>query len=404
MKPPARPRMRRALSAPVGAVRSDGDPAAARRLSQALRAGAGELSDEERALTHGFHSYPARFHPRLVSALFDRVAGQTLLDPFVGSGTALVEGALAGARTLGVDINPLAVELSRLKASVCPAPLRTLLVEEARGIAEASLARVKTRARTLTSGNEYDDPKHYAPHIFRELVGLREELEEAEPSVRHFLLLVLSSIVVKVSRQPSDTAGGEVERAVGKGMPSRLFVRRAEELSRQLAFFAEQVPPGTPLPDVRLGDARRLTHIKAATIDLIITSPPYLGTYDYAAQHARRFGWIGLDASKMDASEIGARRRSGAKSPTGDPIANWQRDVDEFVAEFARVLKPSGRAYVVIGDSAVGTRSIAGDVAIRFAAEKAKLRVVASAAQDRPNFYAPSGAKIRREHLLLLVS
>jgi hypothetical protein len=295
-------------------------------------------------------------------------------------------------------VNPLAVELTRLKATPCPTLLRHGLVSEAQRLRDASLARVKARARTRSSGNEYDHPKHYAPHVFRELVGLREELDGAEESVRPLLLLVLSSIVVKVSRQASDTAAGEVERAVGKGMPSRLFARRAEELARQLATFAERVPPGTPLPDVRLGDARRLAHVKPASVDLVITSPPYLGTYDYAQQHARRFGWIGLDARKMDELEIGARRRARPE----DALTVWQKDVDGFVAEFARVLRTDGALYVVIGDSAVGTRSIAGDAAIRAAAAKSRLRVIASAAQDRPNFYAPTGGKIRREHLLLL--
>jgi SAM-dependent methyltransferase len=394
-----RPRMRRALSAPGGAVRTDGDRALARRLAEALVAGTGELSPDERALPHGFHSYPARFHPRLVRALIDGTArGATLLDPFCGSGTTLVEGALHGARSLGVDVNPLAVELARLKATPCPAPLRAGIVSEAQRLRDASLARVKERARTRTSGNEYDSPKHYAPHVFRELVGLREELDGADELVRRQLLLVLSSIVVKVSRQASDTAEGQVERAIGKGMASRLFARRAEELARQLTAFAERVPPGTPEADVRLGDARRLGHVKTASVDLVITSPPYLGTYDYAAQHARRFGWLGLDARKMDALEIGARRRAKPE----DALTVWQKDVDAFVAEFARVLRPGGSIYVVIGDSAVGTRSIAGDAAIRAAAEKSRLRVIASAAQDRPNFYAPTGRALRREHLLLL--
>ena len=88
--------------------------------------------------------------------------------------------------------------------------------------------------------------------MFRELVGLREELDDADEAVRPALLLVLSSIVVKVSRQTSDTSERDVERAIGKGLPSRIFARKAEELARQLTTFAERVPPGTPPPEVRL--------------------------------------------------------------------------------------------------------------------------------------------------------
>jgi DNA modification methylase len=391
----AQPRQRRALSAPGGALLTDGDPALARNLAEALRRGTGELGAEERALPHGFHSYPARFHPRLVRLLLaDVPRGSTVLDPFCGSGTTLVEAALLGLRGLGVDVNPLAVELSRLKATPFRQPER--LSAEAQRLSAASLARVKARARTRTAGNEYDQPRHYEPHIFRELVGLREEIDGADPELRPTLLLVLSSIVVKVSRQPSDTAGGEVERRIGKGMPSRLFARRAEELARQLAAFAARLPPGTPPPDVRIGDARRLNHVPDRSVDVVLTSPPYLGTYDYAAQHARRFGWLGLDARAMDEMEIGARRRARP----ADALQVWQRDVDAFVSEVARVVVPGGTAYVVIGDSAVGTSTIEGDRALRKASERFKLSVVAHASQERPNFYAPSARVVRREHLL----
>jgi len=398
--PPKPPRPRRALSARGGRVVSSGDARWRRLLAEALAVPA---DADARELTHGFHSYPARFHPLLCRRLLAETAraGSVVLDPFVGSGTTLVEAALRGAAGRGVDANPLAVDLAALKATPVPAAARDALVARAAGVAERSLERVKKRARTRTVGNEYDDPSRYMPHIFRELVGLREEIEgEAEP-IRGALLLVLSSILVKVSRQRAATSGRTIDRALGKGNPSRLFARKAEELARAMAAFAAAVPPGTPPPDVRLGDARKLAHVAAGSVDVILTSPPYLGTYDYAAQHARRFGWLGLDAARFAATEIGARRKSREAAAA---LADWQRDVDAFVAEFARVLKKNALAFVAIGDSAVGTRAIAGDAAIRAAAERAGLYVVANAAEERPNFYRHAGAETRREHLLLITN
>jgi DNA modification methylase len=396
--PPPRARQRRALSARGGPITAAGEPAERRRLVEALDL---PPDADARQLTHGFHSYPARFHPLLVRRLLaGRGAPGVVLDPFVGGGTTLVEAMLIGARARGSDVNPLAVELSRLKAAVWPVPRRARLVERAAAVSARSLERVKARARTRGSGERYDDPRRYAPHVFRELVGLREELDdEPDAELLRALLLILSSIVVKVSRQPSDTAAGTVERAVAKGFASRLFARKAEELAARLGELAAAVPPATPPSDVRLADARALTHVDAESVDLVVTSPPYLGTYDYAEQHARRYGWLGLDPGPFAAREIGARR--GARA-AADPLAAWQADVDAFVAEIARVLAPRGRAYVVIGDSAVGTRAIAGDQALRRAAERARLTLLAAAAQERPNFYAPTGRRTRREHLVAL--
>jgi len=397
-RPPARPRQRRALSAASGPVSTAGDPALARLAGEAL---AVPPEAESRLLTHGFHSYPARFHPLLARKLLaDLPRGATVLDPFVGSGTTLVEALVVGARALGSDVNPLAVELTRLKASVWPEPRRALLVERARVAAERSLARVKQRARTRGSGERYDDPTRYAPHVFRELVGLREELgAEPDHALRRALLLVLSAIVIKVSRQPSETAAGSVERAIGKGLPTRIFQRKAEELAKNLAELAAVVPAGTPPVEARLADARRLEHVRDASVDRVITSPPYLGTYDYAEQHARRFGWLGLERAPVDELEIGARR--GARDARA-ALAEWQADVDAFVAEIARVLKPGALACVIVGDSALGREVIAGDQALRHAAARSRLRVVASAAQLRPNFYEEARRSTRREHLLMI--
>jgi DNA modification methylase len=396
--PPGPSRPRRALSARGGRVVSSGDPRWRRLLAEAL---AVPVDADPRQLTHGFHSYPARFHPLLCRRLLAESAraGTVVLDPFVGSGTTLVEAALRGATGRGIDANPLAVALTALKATPSTPELRQALAARAADVAARSLARVKKRARTATAGDEYDDPSRYAPHVFRELVGLREEIAaEAEP-LRATLLLVLSSILVKVSRQRADTTSRSVERAIGKGNPSRLFARKAAELAQQMGEFSTAVPSGTPPPEVRLGDARRLAHVADASVDVILTSPPYLGTYDYAEQHARRFGWLGLDARSFAGAEIGARRRQ--RDPAR-ALADWQRDVDAFVAEFARVLRPDGLAFVAIGDSAVGAQAIAGDAAIRRAAEPARLAVVANAAEDRPNFYRHAGGETRREHLLLL--
>jgi DNA modification methylase len=389
------------LSAPGGPVTAGGEAKAAALLAQALDAH-GEAEAQE--LTHGFHAYAARFHPLLVRRLLEGVPrGRTLLDPFVGSGTTLVEGVTRGLRTFGVDVNPLAIALCRLKATPWPFERRMPLADAAREVAERSLSRVAQRARTRTSGSEYDDPQRYAPHVFRELVGLREEISSVEDkALREPLALILSSIVLKVSRRTSATRASTTERAIGKGLPTRLFLRRAEELVAKMAELAAAVPAGTPAPDVRLGDARALNHIRNAQVDVVITSPPYLGTYDYAEHQAPNWGWLAIERqarAHAEAREIGARR--GVTS-ADRAVAAWQKDTDAFVAELARVAAPDAKIYVSTGDSFIGARAVAGDHALRAAAAACGLTVVAWAAQARPSFYAPSRTRTRREHLLLL--
>lgn len=357
-------------------------------------------------LTHGFHSYPARFHPlvprRLLEASPD--AG-VILDPFVGSGTTLVEAALAGRAGIGVDINPLAVALARLKATLWPAHRRAQIAAVAQHVAARAgeAARASRRADAPSAKprrqTRYDDPRRYPPHVFRELVTLREAIDAAagnDAELRGVLLLVLSSIVVKVSLQRSDTDETLVQRNIPRGAAARHFAAKATELAGRMGSFAVRVPAGTPAPAVSVGDARRLAHLESASVDVVITSPPYLGTYDYASHHARRFGWLGLEAPNLDRDEIGSRR--------GAP-ERWTSDVAAYVAEIARVLRPGGWAYLLVGDSAVGHTAVAGDKELKRAAVAARLSVVAWASQARPDVYAPAAGQLtagRREHLVAL--
>jgi hypothetical protein len=257
--------------------------------------------------------------------------------------------------------------------------------------------------------------------VYRELVTLRQTIDTvADPTrstsdpearwLREALLLILSSIVVKFSWQRSDTDERTADRTVPRGAPTRLFGERSIDLLERLSDFSDAVPPGTPPPSVHLGDARDLRPRSGDSIDLVITSPPYPGTYDYAAHHARRFGWVGLDPEPMLAKEIGARREAEKRGPA-TAIARWSEDVERYAGEIARVLVPGGFAFVLVGDSSIGDRPIEGDAALLGAAGRLGLQLVASASQDRPDPWRSSAAgrgrpsesaPVRREHLLAL--
>src|SRR5215218_7598318 len=102
-------KQRRALTQARSAskVITTGEAGPARALERALdMAGASETA--ARAYTHGFHTYAAKLHPltaRRCLPLLGVARTETLLDPFCGSGTVLVEAVLAGVRAVGVDAN-----------------------------------------------------------------------------------------------------------------------------------------------------------------------------------------------------------------------------------------------------------------------------------------------------------
>jgi hypothetical protein len=107
---------RKPLTNVGGAIESRGDPAFCVPLVAALEAGSAEPdSDPALGLTHGFHAFPARMHPAIARVLLRELSlgrASRVLDPFCGSGTVLVEAMIAGWRSLGSDLDPLALRLA----------------------------------------------------------------------------------------------------------------------------------------------------------------------------------------------------------------------------------------------------------------------------------------------------
>jgi DNA modification methylase len=70
-------------------------------------------------LTHDFYAYPARFSPAFVASAIKTFSrpGDLVVDPFMGGATTVVEGLAAGRRTVGSDVNSLAVFLAKVKTT-----------------------------------------------------------------------------------------------------------------------------------------------------------------------------------------------------------------------------------------------------------------------------------------------
>jgi hypothetical protein len=391
--------VKRALVNVGGAVETAGDPALAARLVDALTLRPGE---RDATLTHPFHAYPARLHPEVARALVAALAparGQTVLDPFCGSGTVLVEALAAGHRALGRDLSPLAVELATVKTAVLAGDARRAIVEATRSAAERARGLCETGMKLPVPPGE---ARWFAPHTLREVAALAEALRRAPAAVRPALRMLLSSVLVKVSLQASDSDTRIVRKRVAPGEAIHFFAYKSRELDRCLAALAEALPPGARA-DVRVDDATALATVPAGAVDAIVTSPPYANTYDYAAHHARRYAWLGLDAAGMLAGEIGAAR--WFEVPEAGAL-RFRRELGAMCAAFARVLAPGARAAVVIADGAAGAEALRADKMLREAAAGAGLAVVARASQDRKVFDTDSvrafSKRPKREHVIVL--
>jgi len=397
---PRVPRQRRAFSTLGGPIELGGDPAHARAL--------GALLDVDpalaRALTHGFHSYAGRMHPSIARGAITRLSrpGERVLDPFCGSGTVLVEAVSLGRQAVGVDASPLGVAIALVRTTVLSAADRRRLIDEAARIAQLAGQDARKRRRPPMPTWGRRELERFAPHVLLELLVLREQvLAVATDDVGRAVQLCFSSILVKLMKAGPEAPRDGGTKRIARGAPSRLLADRAAELANGLEALERRVPPGTPPPRIKRGDARSLDG-PDASVDLIVSSPPYAGTYDYVTQHDARFTWLDLPRAGFDATQIGARADTGFGA---DPAA-WRDARRRWLAEMQRVLRPGGYALLVVGDGIVGAQPEDAADAIADAVEGTALMPIARASQARPTFdrrlRAIFAGRPRREHLLLL--
>jgi putative RNA methylase family UPF0020 len=403
-----------------GRIFADGVRASADALVAALRAPHLE-HDVAESFTHPFHSYPARLHPATARVLVELVTvgaapGATIVDPFCGSGTSLVEARAAGLRAIGVDLNPLAVLVARAKTWTAPARRRKDLHQVGHEITGHVLAAGKAARRSGAEAAPLRKPagfdpngrnqrfaSWFAPHVRRELEQIAfhlDHLGETDPELAEVLTACLSAILYKVSSRSSDTDGTWVDRNVPRGAAARNFAQRVELLTAGLHDMARA--PGGPA-EVIEHDARGLADFIPAGIAAgVIASPPYAGTYDYAEHQRLRFDFLALRHRALDEGEIGSRRSFDNDS---DAEQIWRRALADTVDAIARVLIPGRPAAIVIGDSWTHNRAIYALDDLRGALTD-ELILEAWASQQRPMLGVREqrafGDRPKAEHIVLL--
>jgi DNA modification methylase len=333
--------------------------------------------------THGFHTYPAMMIPQVARRLIRLYARphETLLDPFCGSGTSLVEARLAGLNAYGIDLNPLAVLLARVKTT--PLPVDHL---------QATLARIYERYRQLQSLPEEEQCRRiprffnidywFAPQIQRSLVLLRDAiLEIADYPTREFFLVAFSHTV----RECSYTRKGEFKlyriplEQQHNHQPDALavFLAKAEANIAGMVRFASEVKLATWV-QVFQADTRQRQPIPDESVDIVVTSPPYGDSHTtvaYVQSSRLSLQWLGLsddEAKSIDARALGGKDISDSKriyqsrsledalSQITPRDKRRSRQVFAFYDDFAlclkeitRVCRRGARACFVVGNRTV---------------------------------------------------
>ncbi len=354
---------------------------------------------------HSIHPYPAKFPSQLPSKILDRYAikGQTVLDPFCGSGTTLVEARIFGANAIGVDVNGLSVLLSKVKST----PLSLKQLDKINLFISRINKKIldwKSNNRPQIKAKEIEGRHHwFQENVSEEITFLLNEInKENEIDVQDFLKIALSSIIVKVSNQESDTRFAAIHKNIPDYYTLERFSKKLSEYSLIIAGLSKIISKKNTL-NVYNADARNLDFIKDCSIDIIITSPPYANTYDYYLYHKFRKRWLDIDVKFAQYNEIGSRREYSSLKKKPE---EWNNDLIKCFKEIYRVLKGKHFAFVVIGDSVIKKDIIKIDKIICDFAPTIGFvikNILSSDLENHSKIFNPSFAKKgKKEHLIIL--
>lgn len=305
--------------------------------------------------THGLHPYPAKFIPHIPRALIAKYArpGLPVLDPMCGSGTTLVEAAARGHPALGVDINPVAVLVSRAKTTPLGAADACEVELVARAL-EASATRFDGDERALRASAARARVPDFANRQlwFSDAVAL--ELAHAKsvlargrtrPAVA-LGLCAFSAILVSVSNQESETRWCAKPRPLRCGEATRRLAQKLRDSLERVRAYASRGPAPAMVAEA---NARALPFPEASA-GLVVCSPPYANSHDYYLYNKLRLFWLGREVASVQDAEIGSRNRHSDRK---EPFERYVAEMTDVLAEVRRCLVRKGKAAFVVGDAVV---------------------------------------------------
>jgi len=329
-----------------------------------------------------------------------------VLDPMAGSGTTLVVARRLGHVSIGFDTDPLAVLLAR---AWC-ADIRDGLILRR---AEQVLETAKTRARALRVRDAYpaaadEETREFVRYWFdptnrRQLSALASTIAEiANRPVRDVLWCAFSRMIITKQAGASlalDVAHSRPHKVVAKNVicPLDYFLRTVRAVLAVAPFKSNA--ESTPRATVKLADARHLP-LDAGSVDIVISSPPYVNAIDYLRAHKFSLVWMGHAIGKLRhvrAANIGTEvsadvdvedpKIAAALKQMGDLerlplrqkkwLGRFVADMGKTVAEMHRVLVPGGRAVLVVGDCTMRGVFVCNSGALMYLSEQHGFHIAA---------------------------
>lgn len=327
-----------------------------------------------------FNKYPTRYIsavPRFAISAYSK-KGDTILDPFCGSGTTAIESMLLGRNAVSIDIDPFARLLIKVKTSLYSKEDLALINEiiNILRVSKPDSTRVYPMPDIPDTGKWFCDEAVLWLSYFKSQI---DALSDSNDKVRDYLYVVLAAIIRKVSNADEVSPKPYISKRYPKkpGNPYELFLKTEAIFRSAILSFSNDVYP-LKCQSIVLdsNDARIIECDKQ--IDLAVTSPPYINAYDYVRSlrfenlwlglasnddlKVRRKSYIGTEISKSFYKNYVYASQSNILLPIVENIAKidtkradivntYFEDMAKNMCAVSQKLKNGGRYVIVVGDS-----------------------------------------------------
>lgn len=331
-------------------------------------------------LTHAYYTYPAKFIPQIAHRLIieNSEKGDTVVDPFMGSGTTVLEALINDRVAIGVDVNKVAYLLTKVKTT----PLcQNILIEELSIISNdlnhrmnGHFAFYSRRAKSIIPENPRID-HWFTDSQKKKLSIILKRINEIDTEeYREFFLIAFAQILKPCSRWLQTSIKPQRDPDKTERDPLSLFLNQSQKMSTKNAELvdfigSEKMSYFTENRKLSPSDCRDIP-CRNSSIDLIVTSPPYVTSYEYADLHQLPTIWFRYadELSDFRTRFIGStyrkREQEDLMSSSAEHIVGqlesfseatevrcYFSDMIESFMEMKRILKTRGRLCIVIGNT-----------------------------------------------------
>ncbi len=272
--------------------------------------------------THGLFPYRGKFHPQLIKGLLNILsirAGETILDPMCGSGTLNVEASLLGINSIAVDISPFCRLMTKVKC-------QSLSLEP---------ELIQRMPKSAEKWFSYFSRSH--------LDGKLKRIRDADKLKIYELALLAYLDAMGYAQRVTTATHSELFERVLKRYQTTVYEAITNPVVQTSKLGTVQVLEG---------EAQSLPMLDAS-VDGVITSPPYSFAIDYAQNDAPQLEYLGHSVGELRSQMLGLAGRTRT-----DKLGRYFEDMRTVIREIVRVLRPQRYAVVIIGSNTNQTHGI----------------------------------------------